>query len=95
MEGGGPDQSLCLQGKEGGLTARPPALTLADASSLPGTVILEPATVAPSQTEVSEVIQVMLTVPSIWPRYTHSVLVPAGSSLEDVLKKAGELGGFT
>lgn len=58
-------------------------------------VMLEPATVTPSQTEASEVIQVTLTVPSVLPGYTHSLLVPAGSSLEDVLKKAEELGGFT
>lgn len=58
-------------------------------------VMLEPAAVTPSQTEAPEVIQVMLTVPSVWPRYAHSVHVPAGSSLEDVLKKAEELGGFT
>lgn len=58
-------------------------------------VMLEPATGTPSQTEASEVIQVTLTVPSVLPGYTHSILVPAGSSLEDVLKKAEELGGFT
>ncbi|XP_054450006.1 transcobalamin-2 [Pteronotus mesoamericanus] len=57
-------------------------------------VMLEPATVTSSQTPVPEVIHVMLTVPSVWPRYTHSISVPAGSSLEDVLKKAQELGGF-
>lgn len=95
MEGGGPDPSQRRQGKEGGLADRSPALTLADASSLLGTVMLEPATVTPSQTEASEVIQVTLTVPSVLPGYTHSLLVPAGSSLEDVLKKAEELGGFT
>ncbi|KAF6083231.1 transcobalamin 2 [Phyllostomus discolor] len=95
MEGGGPDWSQCLQGKEGGLATRSPALTLADASSLLGTVMLEPAMVTPSQTEAPEVIQVTLTVPSVLPRYTHSIHVPAGSSLEDVLKKAKELRGFT
>ncbi|KAF6083233.1 transcobalamin 2 [Phyllostomus discolor] len=58
-------------------------------------VMLEPAMVTPSQTEAPEVIQVTLTVPSVLPRYTHSIHVPAGSSLEDVLKKAKELRGFT
>lgn len=94
MEGGGPDRSQCLQGKKRRLTPRPPALTLADASSLPHTVMLEPAAVTPEQIQVPEVIHVMLKVPSVWPPYRHYISVPAGSSLEDVLKKAQELGGF-
>ncbi|XP_066116245.1 transcobalamin-2 [Saccopteryx bilineata] len=57
-------------------------------------VMLEPATVTPSQ-KVPEIIHVMLEVPSVWPPYSHSISVPAGSSLEDVLKKAQELEGFT
>lgn len=57
-------------------------------------VILEPAVETTSPSHVPEVIHVMLNVPSIWPPYSHSVSVPAGSSLEDVLKKAQELGGF-
>lgn len=72
----------------------PPALTPADISSLPGTVTLEPATVTPSPMQVPEFIHVMLKVPSVWPPYRHSISVPAGSSLEEVLMKAQELGGF-
>lgn len=57
-------------------------------------VMLEPATVAPSPMQVPEFIHVMLKVPSVWPPYRHSISVPAGSSLEEVLMKAQELGGF-
>lgn len=57
-------------------------------------VMLEPAAVTPEQIQVPEVIHVMLKVPSVWPPYRHYISVPAGSSLEDVLKKAQELGGF-
>lgn len=57
-------------------------------------VMLEPAVETTSESQVPEVIHVMLKVPSVWPPYTHSISVPAGSSLEDVLKKAQELGGF-
>ncbi|XP_004429833.1 PREDICTED: transcobalamin-2 [Ceratotherium simum simum] len=56
--------------------------------------MLEPVMETPSQTQVSEVIRVTLKVPSVLPPYRHSITVPAGSSLEDVLKKAQELGGF-
>ena len=70
-----------------------PALTLATPSSLSGIVLLQPAMENPSQTR--EVISVMLKVPSVLPPYRHSISVPAGSSLEDVFKKAQELGGFT
>lgn len=57
-------------------------------------VMLEPATVPPSLMHVPEFIHVMLKVPSVWPPYRHSISVPAGSSLEEVLMKAQELGGF-
>ncbi|XP_036132667.1 transcobalamin-2 [Molossus molossus] len=57
-------------------------------------VMLEPATVPPSPGQVSEDIYVLLKVPSVWPPYRHTISVPAGSSLEDVLKKAQELGEF-
>nr|KAF6282896.1 transcobalamin 2 [Myotis myotis] len=57
-------------------------------------VTLEPATVTPSLMQVPEFIHVMLKVPSVWPPYRHSISVPAGSSLEEVLMKAQELGGF-
>ncbi|XP_037366787.1 transcobalamin-2 [Talpa occidentalis] len=58
-------------------------------------VMLEPATETLSQTQLPEDISVVLSVPSVLPMYRHSISVPAGSSLEDVLKKAQELGGFT
>lgn len=93
-EGGSPGRFQGLQGKKGELTPRPPALTPADPASLPGTVMLEPATVTPSLLQVPEFIHVLLKVPSVWPPYRHSISVPAGSSLEDVLMKAQELGGF-
>lgn len=48
-----------------------------------------------SSSHTPEVIRVTLRVPSILPPYTQAVSVSAGSSLEDVLKKAQELGGFT
>lgn len=57
-------------------------------------VMLEQAVESLSQSQVPEVIHVMLKVPSVWPPYRRSIPVPAGSSLEDVLKKAQELGGF-
>lgn len=57
-------------------------------------VMLEPATVPLSQIQVPEDIYVLLKVPSVWPPYRHTISVPAGSSLEDVLKKAQELKGF-
>nr|KAF6468145.1 transcobalamin 2 [Rousettus aegyptiacus] len=57
-------------------------------------VMLEQAVESFSQSQVPEVIHVMLKVPSVWPPYGHFIPVPAGSSLEDVLKKAQELGGF-
>lgn len=57
-------------------------------------VMLEPAVETTSPSQVPGVIHVMLKVPSVLPPYRHSVSVPAGSSLEDVLKKAQELGGF-
>ncbi|XP_006869313.1 PREDICTED: transcobalamin-2 isoform X1 [Chrysochloris asiatica] len=57
--------------------------------------ILEPAFETPSDTQAPEVIRVMLMVSSVLPPYHNSIPVPAGSSLEDVLKKAQELGGFT
>ncbi|KAM9056252.1 transcobalamin-2 isoform 1-T2 [Megaptera novaeangliae] len=57
-------------------------------------VLLEPATETPSQTQVPELIHVTLKVSSIFPSYRHSVSVPVGSSLEDVLKKAQEHSRF-
>lgn len=56
--------------------------------------MLEPATVPLSHIQVPEDIYVLLKVPSVWPPYRHTISVPAGSSLEDVLKKAQELKGF-
>lgn len=60
----------------------------------PSTAMLEPTMETPPQIQVPEVIRVMLQVLSIWPPYRRSISVPAGSSLEDVLKKAQKLGGF-
>lgn len=74
---------------------QPRALMPAAPSSLLGTVVLEPAMEIPSQTQSSDVIRVTLKVPSVLPPYRHVIFVPAGSSLEDVLKKAQELWGFT
>ncbi|XP_008708833.1 transcobalamin-2 [Ursus americanus] len=56
-------------------------------------VLLQPALETTSQTQ--ELISVMLKVPSVLPPYRHPISVSAGSSLEDVLKKARELAGFT
>ncbi|XP_037673189.1 transcobalamin-2 [Choloepus didactylus] len=57
--------------------------------------MLEPALQIPSQTQGPEDISITLKVPSVRPPYDQSISVPAGSSLQDVLKKAQELGGFT
>ncbi|XP_044099845.1 transcobalamin-2 isoform X1 [Neovison vison] len=56
-------------------------------------VLLQPAVETPSQTQ--ELISVMLKVPHALQPYRHRISVPAGASLEDVLKKAQELTGFT
>ncbi|KAF4011581.1 hypothetical protein G4228_003625 [Cervus hanglu yarkandensis] len=56
--------------------------------------LLEPATEILPQTQVPEFIDVTLEVSGISPSYRHSVSVPAGSSLEDVLKNAQEHGRF-
>lgn len=57
--------------------------------------MLEPASEPPEPGHVPRDIQVILRVPSIFPPYSHLIYVPAGSSLEYVLKKAQELGEFT
>lgn len=62
--------------------------------SLPGIAMLEAGTETSSQTQAPEDIRVILKVSSVLPPYKHSIPVPAGSSLEDVLKKAQKLGGF-
>uniref|UniRef100_H0WSW2 Transcobalamin-2 n=1 Tax=Otolemur garnettii TaxID=30611 RepID=H0WSW2_OTOGA len=59
-----------------------------------GTAMLEPATEIPAQTLVPEMISVTLKVLSLMLPYEQSISVPVGSSLEDVLKKAQEQGGF-
>ncbi|XP_003419110.2 transcobalamin-2 [Loxodonta africana] len=56
--------------------------------------MLEAGTETSSQTQAPEDIRVILKVSSVLPPYKHSIPVPAGSSLEDVLKKAQKLGGF-
>ncbi|XP_008571219.1 PREDICTED: transcobalamin-2 [Galeopterus variegatus] len=58
-------------------------------------VTMRPATKPLSQTQVPEIISITLKVPSILPLYKQSISVFAGSSLEDVLKTAQELGEFT
>lgn len=57
-------------------------------------VLLEPAMATLPPMQLPEFIHVMLKAPSVWPPYRHAVSVPAGASLEDVLWKAQELGGF-
>ncbi|KAM6165865.1 transcobalamin-2 isoform 1-T1 [Erethizon dorsatum] len=49
----------------------------------------------PSLIHIPEVISVTLKVSSVLPPYKQAISVVAGSSLEHVLKKAQELGGFT
>ncbi|PNI97929.1 TCN2 isoform 5 [Pan troglodytes] len=56
-------------------------------------VMLEPAAETIPQTQ--EIISVTLQVLSLLPLYRQSISVLAGSTVEDVLKKAHELGGFT
>lgn len=56
-------------------------------------VMLEPAAETIPQTQ--EVISVTLQVLSLLLPYRQSISVLAGSTVEDVLKKAHELGGFT
>ncbi|XP_032112793.1 transcobalamin-2 isoform X2 [Sapajus apella] len=58
-------------------------------------VMLEPATTTLPQIQVPETISVTLQVLSLLRPYRQAIPVLAGSSLEDVLKKAHELGGFT
>ncbi|XP_008054374.1 transcobalamin-2 [Carlito syrichta] len=58
-------------------------------------VMLGQATEILSQAQVPAVIRVTLKVLSLLPPYERSIFVFAGSSLEDVLKMAQELGGFT
>lgn len=74
--------------------AWPPTLRAAAPSPLPGIALLEPAPETPPQAQVPEFIDVVLKVSGVSPSYTHSVSVPAGSSLEDVLKNAQEHGRF-
>ncbi|XP_054398858.2 transcobalamin-2 isoform X2 [Pongo abelii] len=56
-------------------------------------VMLEPA--AETIPQAQEIISVTLQVLSLLPPYRQSISVLAGSTVEDVLKKAHELGGFT
>nr|XP_014339119.1 PREDICTED: transcobalamin-2 isoform X2 [Bos mutus] len=56
--------------------------------------LLEPALETPPQAKVPKFIDVLLKVSGISPLYRHSVSVPAGSSLEDILKNAQEHGRF-
>ncbi|KAM5238779.1 transcobalamin-2 isoform 2-T2 [Ctenodactylus gundi] len=58
-------------------------------------VMLVPAPEDPLLAHIPQIIHVTLKVSSILPPYQQAISVLAGSSLEDVLKKAQELGGFT
>ncbi|XP_051056150.1 transcobalamin-2 [Phodopus roborovskii] len=57
--------------------------------------MLVPAVEDPSSAHIPEVISVTLKVSSILPPYKQTLFVLAGSSLEDVLKMAQNIGGFT
>ncbi|XP_049644783.1 transcobalamin-2 [Suncus etruscus] len=57
--------------------------------------MLEPASESPEPGQVPRDIWVILRVPSVSPPYSHFIHIPTGSSLEYVLKKAQEFGGFT
>ena len=80
--------------KERRTKAWPPTLKVAAPSPLPGSALLEPALETPPQAKVPKFIDVLLKVSGISPSYRHSVSVPAGSSLEDILKNAQEHGRF-
>uniref|UniRef100_A0A8C6W6T4 Transcobalamin-2 n=1 Tax=Nannospalax galili TaxID=1026970 RepID=A0A8C6W6T4_NANGA len=58
-------------------------------------VMLVPAVADPLVYHIPEVISVTLKVSSVLPSYKQTIFVLAGSSLEDILKMAQELGGFT
>lgn len=58
-------------------------------------VMLVPAVEDPALVHIPEVISVTLKVSSVLPPYQQTLLVLAGSSLEDVLKMAQIIGGFT
>lgn len=72
-----------------------PVLTPAVPSCLPGTGLLGAAPEDSSLIHVPEVISVTLKVSSVLPPYEQTISVLAKSSLEDILKKAQELGKFT
>lgn len=57
--------------------------------------MLVPAVEDPLPAHIPEVISVTLKVSSVLPPYKQTFFVPAGSSLEDVLKMAQNTGGFT
>lgn len=58
-------------------------------------VLLRPTTETPAVTPALAIINVTLKVSSLVPPYEQSFFVLSGSSLEDVLKMARELGRFT
>ncbi|KAL1789985.1 transcobalamin-2 [Sigmodon hispidus] len=58
-------------------------------------VMLAPAVEDLSLVHIPEVISVTLKVSSVLPPYKQTVFILAGSSLEDVLKMAQNIGGFT
>ncbi|XP_005366174.1 transcobalamin-2 [Microtus ochrogaster] len=58
-------------------------------------VMLVPAVEDPSPAHIPEVISVTLKVSSVLPPYKHTFFILSGSTLEDVLKMAQNIGGFT
>lgn len=57
--------------------------------------VMVPAVEVPSSVPTPAVISVTLEVSSVLPPYRQTVFVLSGSSLEDVLKMASNIGGFT
>lgn len=57
--------------------------------------MLVPAVEDPSPAHIPEVISVTLKVSSVLPPYKQTFFILSGSSLEDVLNMAQNIGGFT
>lgn len=84
-----------VHGKKGGHISMLPILMTAPSSFLPGIVMLVPAAEEPASVHIPEVISVTLDVSSVLPPYKQTFFVLAGSTLEDVLKMAHDVGRFT
>nr|XP_004664128.2 transcobalamin-2 [Jaculus jaculus] len=61
----------------------------------PRVMLVAPVVEDPAPVHIPEIIRVTLKVASVLPPYEQTLFVLAGSSLEDVLKMAHHLGGFT